>query len=678
MYWWENEFAGVKENRLALGGVDAAELAKAHGTPIYVYGKRRIRARFEELRDLAEGLTPLETRICYAMKANPNAGILRTLRTAGSWIDAVSPKEVRAAMAAGFPAGRILFTGTSVSADDLRQAFAIPGLTVNIDAAEALELMREVRDAGFRGRKIRVSVRWNPGIGRGFNPKAVTAGERSTDGTPIKFGVEERKVVDVFLRARKLGFTPVGLHQHLGSGWVREDYPTVRRAVDRMVRKASELRALGFRLEFLDFGGGFGPRYFKSQSLFPVADYFRYVCGKVGKAGLDVKALAFEPGKYLVGDAGALLLGRELHQGELRQSLRLRRRRDLQYGAAPGDLHEGEPRDRQLPGDRRAEKAPDHRGRPPLRDRRRLRQGQAVAPAEEGRAPGRPVRRRLLPEHGLELQPEGHPQGGPGLSIRVIDLRQEDVEPYCLCLEDWSPEIREAGGHKRAWYERMKDRGLRVKLALDDAGTIGGMIQYVPIELSFVEGRDLYFVNCVWVHGHKQGRGDFRKKGMGKALLEAAEDDARARGAAGMAAWGMALPVFMRASWFRKHGYRKADGIGMQVLLWKPFRNDAAAPKWIREKKRPEPGEGKVNVTAFLNGWCPAMNMTFERAKRAAAEFGDRVDFRAVDTFDRETFLEWGVSDALFVDGKPVRTGPPPSYEKIRKRIARRVKRAGA
>jgi len=309
MYWWENEFAGVKENRLALGGVDAAELAKAHGTPIYVYGKRRIRARFEELRDLVEGLTPLETRICYAMKANPNPGILRTLRAAGSWIDAVSPGEVRAALAAGFPAGRILFTGTSVSADDLRQAFAIPGLTVNIDAAEALELMREVRDAGFRGRKIRVSVRWNPGIGGGFNPKAVTAGERSTDGTPIKFGVEERKVVDVFLRARKLGFTPVGLHQHLGSGWVREDYPTVRRAVDLMVRKASELRALGFRLEFLDFGGGFGPRYFKSQSLFPVAEYFRYVCGKVGKAGLDVKALAFEPGKYLVGDAGALLLG---------------------------------------------------------------------------------------------------------------------------------------------------------------------------------------------------------------------------------------------------------------------------------------------------------------------------------------------------------------------------------
>ena len=298
-----------EENRLTLGGIDAAKLAKAHGTPIYVYGKRRILSRFGELKDLLARLTPLESRVCYAMKANPNPRILRTLREAGSWIDAVSPNEVRAALAAGFPADRILFTGTSVSAADLRRVFAVPGLTVNIDAAEALELMREVRDAGFRGRKIRVSVRWNPGIGRGFNPKAVTAGERSTDGTPIKFGVEERKVVDVFLGAKKLGFTPVGLHQHLGSGWVREDYPAVRRAVDRMVRKAAELRGLGFRLEFLDFGGGFGPRYFKSQTLFPVAEYLRYVCGKVRKAGLGLKALAFEPGKYLVGDAGALLLG---------------------------------------------------------------------------------------------------------------------------------------------------------------------------------------------------------------------------------------------------------------------------------------------------------------------------------------------------------------------------------
>ena len=174
------------------------------------------------------------------------------------------------------------------------------------------------------------------------------------------------------------------------------------------------------------------------------------------------------------------------------------------------------------------------------------------------------------------------------------------MEPYCLCLEDWSPEIREAGGHKRAWYERMKGRGLRVKLALDDAGTIGGMIQYLPIELSFVEGRDLYFVNCIWVHGHKAGPRRFPREGHGQEpSSKPRKTTPGPRGGRDRRLGRWSSPFFMRASWFRKHGYQKADSMGMQVLLWKPFRDDAVAPKWIREKKRPEPGEGKVNVTAL-------------------------------------------------------------------------------
>jgi len=262
--------------------------------------------------------------------------------------------------------------------------------------------------------------------------------------------------------------------------------------------------------------------------------------------------------------------------------------------------------------------------------------------------------------------------------MEIIDLRDEHKPLYFACLEDWSEEIREAGVHKAQWYEKMKDRGLGVKLALDDKGEVGGMIQYVPIELSpGAEGKDLYFVLCIWVHGHKKGPGNFQKRGMGRALLQAAEEDAKERGAKGMAAWGMAIPVFMRASWFKRHGYKPADKMGMQVLLWKPFSEDARPPRWIRQKKTPETTPGKVTVTALLNGWCPAMNMAFERARRAASELGDRMIFTAVDAFDRETIMEWGLSDALFVDKKQVRTGPPPSYNKIKKRIAKRVKGLG-
>jgi GNAT superfamily N-acetyltransferase len=259
--------------------------------------------------------------------------------------------------------------------------------------------------------------------------------------------------------------------------------------------------------------------------------------------------------------------------------------------------------------------------------------------------------------------------------VRIIDPSPEHEDTYCLCLEEWSDEIREAGSHKREWYEKFKGRGVRVKLALDDFGVIGGMIQYLPIEHSPAEGSGLYFILCIWVHGHKQGRGDFQKRGMGAALLAAAEADARERGARGMAAWGVSLPFWMRASWFRKHGYRKADRQGMMALLWKPFGADVKAPSWIKPRKKPQPEAGKVVVTGFLNGWCPAMNMVFERAKRAAAELGDKVEFREIRTDARDVFLEWGIADAVFVDGEEIRNGPPPKFAKIKKKIARRIKK---
>jgi diaminopimelate decarboxylase len=311
MNWWETDFIAVRDNKLLIAGREAAALAERYGTPLYVYGKDRILERYAQLDDAFARHSALPARICYAMKANPHRGILRLLQRRGGWIDAVSPCEVETALKAGFPAERILFTGTSVSRADLRAVFAIDGLTVNIDAAEQLELMSEIRRREFPSKTVRVSVRWNPGIGRGFSARVITAGKRSSDGTPIKFGVEAKKVLDVFARARRLGFHPVGLHQHLGSGWVREDFGMVRTAVDRLVRKAREVEKAGFPLEFLDFGGGFGPRYLKNRAVFPVEDYIAYISNAVVKSGLAVKALAVEPGKYMVGDAGVLLLGVE-------------------------------------------------------------------------------------------------------------------------------------------------------------------------------------------------------------------------------------------------------------------------------------------------------------------------------------------------------------------------------
>jgi len=155
------------------------------------------------------------------------------------------------------------------------------------------------------------------------------------------------------------------------------------------------------------------------------------------------------------------------------------------------------------------------------------------------------------------------------------------------------PETETAAPHRACWYAAYKQRGLRVKLAIDDDGQVGGMIQYLPIEHAPALGRDLYFVLCIWVHGHAQGRGNFQGHGMGTALLEAAEADVRALGAKGMAAWGLALPFWMRASWFKKHGYRKVDRNGIASLSGSP---SPRTPKRRAGSKRRTNGRS----------WCPA------------------------------------------------------------------------
>lgn len=259
--------------------------------------------------------------------------------------------------------------------------------------------------------------------------------------------------------------------------------------------------------------------------------------------------------------------------------------------------------------------------------------------------------------------------------MTIINLQPEHHHSYFNCLETWSADMAEAGPHKACWYNRYKDRGLRVKLAIDDDGEVAGMIQYLPIEHSYVSGNGLYFILCIWVHAHKEGIGDRRGRGIGKALLEAAEQDARQLGAKGMAAWGLWLPFWMKASWFRRRGYRKAERNGISLLVWKPFDSEATPPHWIKQRKNPPLTPGKVTVTAFINGWCPAQNMVYERARRACGEFSEQVVFNSIDTSVRETFLEWGIVDGIFIDGKRLSYGPPLSYEKIRKKIARRVKR---
>jgi GNAT superfamily N-acetyltransferase len=260
--------------------------------------------------------------------------------------------------------------------------------------------------------------------------------------------------------------------------------------------------------------------------------------------------------------------------------------------------------------------------------------------------------------------------------MRIIDLTTEYEPTFLACLKDWEERGAEGMSHKARWCDMMKCKGLRVKLVLDDSERAVGMIQYVPIEYARAEGQDLYFIQCIWVHGYEEGMGNQQGRGAGRALLQAAEEDAQALGVKGMVAWGLAFPHWMPAAWYERQGYVEVDRMVCDVLVWKPFSSDAQPPRWMRQRKTPDLVPGQVTVTALVTGWCPGLSQALE-AQRAAAELGDRVVFREIDTSDPTVLAEWGLEHALFVDDECITAGltdyPPPSYEGIMQKIQQKL-----
>ena len=255
--------------------------------------------------------------------------------------------------------------------------------------------------------------------------------------------------------------------------------------------------------------------------------------------------------------------------------------------------------------------------------------------------------------------------------MKIADLSPELAPSYLVCLEDWSEEMKEARFIKEDWFSKMREQGLRVKVAIDDDGSLAGMIEYMPIEYSYADGDDLYMVNCIWVHGYEdKGVGNRQGAGLGKALLEAAEEDL---GAKGLAAWGISQDFWMTAAWYKKQGYEKADLHGWRELVWKPFSGDAVVPKWKKGEFSQETVPGKVKVTVFCSGQCPGENTTYLSAKRAAERFGENVSFEEIDMSDAANLRKYGLGGGLYIAGENIFTGPPPSYDQIVEKIEEKL-----
>ena len=291
----------VKDNLLRVGGVPCIEIADEFGTPTYVYNTERVLENYRRLRDGLEAHADREVVVYYALKANFNPALLKALAGQEAHADVLSIHEAEFALRTGFPREHVMYTGTSVT-DEAMKHLLERGILINIDSFSQMRRLAEIAPEG-----LEVSIRWNPGEGAGFDPKVITAGARS-HGRPVKFGIEEGKVLDLCREALGLGLRPVGLHQHIGSGWTGGDVDRFLETVSRTVGMAAGMTdLLGQDLRQVDFGGGPGIPYRPEQEEFPIDRYCEGICRRVTESGLGVERICVESGRYIVGDAGVLL-----------------------------------------------------------------------------------------------------------------------------------------------------------------------------------------------------------------------------------------------------------------------------------------------------------------------------------------------------------------------------------
>jgi diaminopimelate decarboxylase len=280
---------------LACEGVPLSRIAGEVGTPVYVYSTATLERHYQVLRQALVGAGLGDPLIAYAVKANSNVAVLRTLGRLGAGADTVSEGEIRRALAAQIPAERILFSGVGKTEAEIAFALEAGVLEINVESEPEMELVEKVARA--RGVRASIALRVNPDVKAGAHDKI------STGKADSKFGVALADVERLYARASNSpGLRPVGLACHIGSQI--SDLASMEEAARKMRGLVEKIRADGMSLERLDLGGGLGVPYFNQPEPPPPTEYAETIARVV--KGLDVQ-LAFEPGRMIAANAGVLV-----------------------------------------------------------------------------------------------------------------------------------------------------------------------------------------------------------------------------------------------------------------------------------------------------------------------------------------------------------------------------------
>lgn len=279
----------LSDGQFLIGNLPVMDLVKEYGTPLYLYDQETIRERISELKSKL-GVYP-QTKFLYAIKANYNPHIVKFIISQGLGIDAVSIEDVKMALFCGAKPEDIMYTENNISDAEMKETQKL-GALLNIGSLSRLEKFGQ----RFPGKNI--CLRINPEVGAGSHQTNITGGPDS------KFGIAYKDFAQAIEISRQYKLNIIGLHQHIGSGWL--ETKEILRSIPIILQEALHVPSL----KFVDFGGGFGVPYRPNQQRLDLAELgkvyaqkFTDFCKKYGRP----LELRFEPGRYVVAEAGHLL-----------------------------------------------------------------------------------------------------------------------------------------------------------------------------------------------------------------------------------------------------------------------------------------------------------------------------------------------------------------------------------
>ena len=282
-----------RDGALFAEDVAISEIAAAVGTPFYVYSTATLLRHFNAFDDALDGMDHL---VCYAMKANSNQAVLKTLAQAGAGMDVVSAGEYLRAKAAGVPGDKIVFSGVGKTVSEIRLALEGGIRQFNVESEPEMEVLDAV--ARSMDKVAPITIRVNPDV------DAKTHAKIATGKSENKFGIPIARAREVYRMAAAMpGLEVVGIDVHIGSQLT--DLTPFELAYQKVAELTEQLRADGHTIRRLDLGGGLGIPYERSNAAPPLpTDYGAMVQKTLGHLGCEIE---IEPGRLIAGNAGLMV-----------------------------------------------------------------------------------------------------------------------------------------------------------------------------------------------------------------------------------------------------------------------------------------------------------------------------------------------------------------------------------